>query len=139
MSGRGTVLLIDDDPDIRESLSLVVEDLGFTCVTAKDGSEGLELARTLIPRPKLILLDLMMPGLNGWQFLEERKKVAAVAELPVVVMTAAKNAPVDASQVLSVLIKPITFEQLTGLLGVEEPRPGAAPPAKVRGPGEPVE
>ena len=136
MGSRGTVLLIDDDPDIRESLSLVVEDLGFTCVAAKNGKEGLALARTLAPRPKLILLDLMMPDLNGWQFLEERRKAAVVSEIPVAVMTAAKNAPVDVSQVLAVLIKPISYEQLLGVLGGDEKRPvdgvAAAAPVKAR-------
>lgn len=137
MSSRGTLLLIDDDSDICESLRLVLEDLGFNCVVAKNGKEGLALARTLAPTPKLILLDLMMPDLNGWEFLEQRQKVAVVAEIPVVVMTAAKNAPVDASQVLAVLIKPITYEQLVAVLGAEEPRP--VTPGRVRGAGEPVE
>ena len=128
MSSRGTVLVVDDDADIRESLCQVLDDLGFRPITAKNGLEALQLLRELKPAPRLILLDLMMPDLNGWQFLEERRRAAALAEIPVVVMTAAKNAPVDASQVRAVLIKPITFEQLEAVLGIE---PVAPPQAAV--------
>jgi CheY-like chemotaxis protein len=137
VSHRGTVLLVDDDADIRESLSLVLEDLGFRAVTARNGAEGLALARELQPPPKLILLDLMMPEVDGWQFLTQREQAAAVAGIPVVVMTAVKHAPLEPGQVRAVLIKPITFEQLEAVLGVE---PVGAVRAAARGRvGEPID
>ena len=111
---RGLVLVVDDNEAIRESIGQVLEDLGCEVLTAKNGKDALAwLGRR---RPRLILVDLMMPVMNGWQFLEARSRDASLASIPVAVMTAARDAGVDASAVVEVLTKPVFYDQLAGLL-----------------------
>jgi len=81
------ILIIDDDEAIRTALQLVLENEGYRVFIAENGQEGLELLEN-IPRPDVILLDLMMPVLDGWEFLELRKKDLKLASIPVVVISA---------------------------------------------------
>jgi len=108
---RGCVLIIEDDADIRESVTMALEELGFEVVTAGNGATGLSVMRGLPRPPNLILLDLMMPVMNGWQFLEAMAQDVAFAAVPVVVMSAAKNVPVS-PLVVQALAKPFTYETL---------------------------
>lgn len=82
-----TILIIDDDEAIRLALQAVLEKENFTVFAAANGQEGLELLGN-IPQPCLILLDLMMPVLDGWEFLEIRKKDENISKIPVVVISA---------------------------------------------------
>src|SRR5690349_4088262 len=66
----GPVLVVEDDADIRESVCQILEDEGFPTVGACNGKEALATLRTMEPLPRLILLDLMMPIMNGWEFYE---------------------------------------------------------------------
>ncbi len=68
MAKKPTVLLVDDDPDIREFVTFNLEKEGYAVVTAKDGAEGVEAAKK--HRPDLILLDVMMPGMDGIEACE---------------------------------------------------------------------
>ena len=72
------VMLVNDDDDVREVLRDFVEDLGYRPVVAANGQEALDVIRGLDEPPCVILLDLMMPVMDGWQFLE---RVGADAEL----------------------------------------------------------
>jgi CheY-like chemotaxis protein len=81
------VLIVEDDIDIRDALSQILEEEGFTVSTAANGQEALDLLRSG-PPPRLILLDLMMPVMNGWQFRAAQKQDPALAEIPVVVISA---------------------------------------------------
>ena len=83
----GNILVIDDNPDLRETLVLLLADHGLTVTTVASGREALALLASG-GRPNLILLDLMMPEMNGWQFLEHLRSDAAFASIPVVIMTA---------------------------------------------------
>ncbi len=67
-----TILVIDDDPDLRDYLRMVLEDHGYRVVTACDGQEGLKCA--LAERPHLILCDMMMPKMSGFIVLERIKQ-----------------------------------------------------------------
>jgi adenylate cyclase len=85
-SGFGnTVLVIDDDPAVRDLMRRYLAKEGFDVVTAADGAEGLELARQL--RPALITLDVLMPGLDGWSVLQSLKSAPDLAAIPVVMLT----------------------------------------------------
>lgn len=84
--GRGDmVLVIDDDATVRELMERHISQAGFKVVTAKDGAEGLKLAREL--KPAVITLDVLMPGADGWQVLRELKADSMLAEIPVVMCT----------------------------------------------------
>ena len=81
------ILIVEDEVDIRDSLCEFLELDGFSPVTAVNGLEALKQLRDGL-RPTLILLDLTMPIMNGWQFLEERNQDAMLRAIPVVVLTA---------------------------------------------------
>jgi CheY-like chemotaxis protein len=80
------VLIIEDDPSLREVIAELLEDVGYEVAQARNGLEGLDEASH--HRPDLILLDLMMPAMNGWQFRAAQKEDAALATIPVIVMSA---------------------------------------------------
>jgi CheY-like chemotaxis protein len=80
------VLIVDDDEAIRESMSEVLNDEGLSVRTAANGQEGLERARAL--RPKVIVLDMMMPVVNGWEFLGVLEQDPELKRIPVVQMSA---------------------------------------------------
>ncbi len=85
-TGRGNlVLVIDDDVTVRSLMERHISKDGIKVVTAKDGEEGLKLAREL--NPAVITLDVLMPGADGWQVLKELKADSALAEIPVVMCT----------------------------------------------------
>jgi DNA-binding response OmpR family regulator len=84
---RHPVLIVEDDEDVRESLMQILEDQGIATVTAKNGQEALDLLHDETVRPSLILLDLMMPVMDGWEF-RERIDADVSTPPPVVVMSA---------------------------------------------------
>lgn len=86
MDSRRLVLVIDDDPWIVRSTAMVLEAQGMTVVTAASGAEGIAIARA--QHPSVILLDIMMPGLNGWETLERLKLDTATQDIPVVIFSA---------------------------------------------------
>jgi CheY-like chemotaxis protein len=82
------ILVVDDDRDIRDSLIETLEDHGFRATGAANGAEALEVLRTSPDRPSLILLDLMMPVMDGLEFREQQRKHPSWAHIPVVVISA---------------------------------------------------
>jgi len=80
------VLICDDEPYIRESVSYVARGEGYDVLTAEDGEEGLRLARE--ERPDLVFLDLMMPRLNGFQVCQALKGDTATQGIHVIILTA---------------------------------------------------
>lgn len=104
------VLLVDDDEDIREALRAILEDEGFAVRVAVDGSDALASLRSGL-RPDVILLDLMMPVMSGWQFRSAQRQDPALAAIPVVVLSAVHEQPDDLSVVAS-LRKPIDIDRL---------------------------
>src|SRR6185503_2520052 len=85
VSTTETVLVIDDDPPIRDLVQRFLLRAGFRVVAASSGEEGLRLAREL--RPDVITLDVLMPGLDGWSVLAALKADAELADIPVVMLT----------------------------------------------------
>jgi CheY-like chemotaxis protein len=103
-----SVLLVEDDKDIREAVSAVLEAEGYTVLTAANGKEALEALDRA--QPCVVLLDLMMPVMDGWAFLAEVKKSRRLQDLPVVVVSAYSER--RAEGVKRVLKKPLDVNQL---------------------------
>ena len=82
----GKVLVVDDEAEIRELCRVNLEFEGFDVVEAKNGSEALEMARR--HHPDLVFLDLMMPGVDGWEVLHTLKTDDELARIPVILLTA---------------------------------------------------
>ena len=114
MGDRFTVLVVDDDLDIRETLRDILEAEGFPVICAADGSEALSMLANE-PRPRLIVLDLMMPVMSGWEFLAVIRDDAALAGIPVAVISASggRTAPLGATCFLR---KPIELSTLLSLV-----------------------
>jgi len=109
------VLVVEDDPDIRDATAILLEDEGYRVEQAENGLRALELIRAG-SLPSLILLDLMMPVMDGHEFLSQLRALEGeAAKLPVVVMTAAHNPLVpEAKQVIR---KPYSVESLLDAVG----------------------
>lgn len=107
-----SVLVVDDNDDIRETLTELLEEFGYTAVGAANGEAALERLREV--RPELILLDLSMPIMNGPQFREAQLADPAIASIPVVVMSAADQAADKASgmRIAGLLSKPAKLQEL---------------------------
>jgi CheY-like chemotaxis protein len=110
----GPVLIVEDDPDIRESVRQLLELEGYETATAENGQEALALLAR-IERPCVILLDLMMPVISGWQLLEVLKRDATLADIPVVITSAVASSqiPPGATRVLR---KPIPVPLLLSVV-----------------------
>jgi len=80
------IIAIDDDPEMAGLISMVLETAGFTVVTANGVFDGMKAIASA--NPDLVLLDIMMPGVNGWQFCEALRENEGTAEIPVVFVTA---------------------------------------------------
>ncbi|MBX6770188.1 MAG: response regulator [Chloroflexi bacterium] len=80
-----TILVVDDDPDICEIVRVNLEGAGYDVVVAADGAAGLAAAREILP--DLIILDVLLPELDGWQVLEALERDPATAGRPVVMLT----------------------------------------------------
>ena len=116
------VLVVDDDPDIRETLREVIEAEGCEVITAAHGRAALDVLMTGV-MPSLIVLDLMMPTMSGWDVLAALRGDRALAEIPVAVISASggRTPPLGATHFLK---KPIDLDDLLDV--VRDPRPHAA-------------
>lgn len=90
--GDCQILIVEDDEEIRLALTDVLEDHGFQAVTAVNGKAALELLGNSLRHPDLILLDLMMPVMDGATFRENQLKNPRLADIPVVVISAFTDA-----------------------------------------------
>ena len=115
---RGRVLIVEDDSDLRETLSQILTDEGYRVWSAEHGQAALDCLSDG-SKPCLILLDLTMPVMNGWQFRAEQREDPDLCEIPVVVISAGANL---ADQVVPLGIhvfirKPIQLGQLLATVG----------------------
>ncbi len=111
MTAPRVILVVDDDTDLRETLGELLTNEGYGTHLCENGRAALEFLRQG-GRPELILLDLMMPEMNGWQFREEQLKDAALREIPVVVMTASRGFDGHAIAAEEILYKPVGLGEL---------------------------
>jgi CheY-like chemotaxis protein len=116
-----TVLLVEDDDDIAETLAELLCEVGRQVVMAKDGEQALEKLKAIEP-PCLILLDLLMPRMDGFQFLERLKEHPHSAEFSVLV-TSAHDRLTEAAQyagVVGALRKPFELEELLARIAEDD-------------------
>ena len=112
------LLLVEDDRDLREALCQLLSDSGYDVVCAENGREALEYL-VGAPPPCVVLLDLMMPVMNGWEFRAEQSKNQMISDIPVVVVTADGRADLKALAlgVDDYLRKPIQIDRLLDVVG----------------------
>ena len=116
LPGIGTVLVIDDEPGVRDLMQRFLVREGFRVVTAAGGEDGLRRAREL--RPDAITLDVMMPGMDGWAVLSALKSEPDLADIPVVMLTIVDDKNLGyALGAADYLTKPIDRERLVAVLG----------------------
>jgi len=110
MASRATVMVVEDDHDIRDSLGIALSDAGYEVVDASNGRIALDrLATTL---PEVILLDLMMPVLNGLEFLVEFRKNPQWTQIPIIVASANRGYDAEDLGTFAVLRKPLDLDLL---------------------------
>jgi CheY-like chemotaxis protein len=112
------VLVVDDDPAIRDFLTEILKDEGYAVVAAADGQEALDRLQEPSLTPCLIVLDLMMPKMNGWQFRAAQQHDPALTSIPVVVLSARPDIATEAAMVgvNAYLPKPIDLNILVDIV-----------------------
>jgi len=109
------VLIVDDDEDVQQTLRMTLTDEGYEVLCAHNGAEALAIIERL-PRPCLILLDLIMPVMNGWEFRARQSSDPRLAHFPVVVMTATKTLEAAAIDAADLLHKPLELPELLAVV-----------------------
>jgi CheY-like chemotaxis protein len=102
-----SILLIEDDDSIREITQELLESEGYGVATAANGQAALEVLSGMNPLPCLILLDLMMPVMDGWQFMEKKRLDPRLNAIPVVAFSALEERKISAAKTDDVIRKPI--------------------------------
>ena len=125
---RPLVLVVDDDDAIREGLRDILAEAGFDTLGARHGLEALKVLAAMATAPTFILLDLMMPVMDGWTFCDTRRKIRDFKEVPVIAISAVEisesNRPVGIDAFLA---KPIDVEKFARLAARLCGRTGARP------------
>lgn len=125
-SARRDILIVDDDPDIRDALGECLRYEGYSVHAAADGRDALDRLEFGL-KPDLILLDLMMPVLNGFDVLAALKKRPDWSAIPVVVVSANRGYQAgDLAGAVDVLRKPVNMERLLAVVE-QSASPAAAP------------
>ena len=109
------ILIVEDDDGAREALADCLELEGFSVASARNGKEALDYLHRA-PPPKLILLDLFMPVMTGWEFRDAQKKDAAIADIPVVVVTAFSAGITRQIDAALVMHKPLDLDRLVTVI-----------------------
>ncbi len=114
MEGRAdcrTILIVEDDADIRETLQHLLEASGYRAAPASNGKVALDLIDTM-GRPCLILLDLMMPVMDGWAFLSALDQNDGLADVPIVIVSAYTDKVASLERAQQILKKPVDIHAL---------------------------
>jgi CheY-like chemotaxis protein len=106
-----TVLVVEDDADMRELMNQFLHLEGFSATTARNGREALALLRSGV-QPTVILLDLMMPVMDGWAFRREQQSDPEIAKIPVVVLSAAGIDRISEIDAAASFTKPVNFDRV---------------------------
>ena len=110
----GCVLIVDDDPEIREVMAAVIASEGYAVETAANGAEALEMLQTI--QPALIFLDIQMPIMDGAEFRQAQRQDRDLIRIPTIVMTAANVEPMLDLAVEETLRKPAHKEAVLAIV-----------------------
>lgn len=110
MASAGTILVVDDDAEIRDTLTSLLQHEGYTVLRAENGVQALEQLRR--DHPNVMLLDLMMPVMSGWEVLEELEESGELGRIPIIVVSA-----MCAPGARACLRKPVDLEELLAVVG----------------------
>ncbi|HBE88327.1 MAG TPA: response regulator [Elusimicrobia bacterium] len=118
MKGRSMILVVDDDKKTCRLISAALAAKGYGTAVAYNGREALDYLKGADRRPSLILLDLMMPEMNGWEFRKAQQSDPALADIPVAIITGLEGGGEGVSSIgaVDVLYKPSRIENLTALV-----------------------
>jgi CheY-like chemotaxis protein len=113
-----SILIVEDQPEIRAVISDILEEEGYLVASVANGMEALTYLRKYAARTGLILLDLGMPVMTGWEFREEQQRDPALAKIPVIIMSALPdlNRKAGALEATDYLDKPIELDTLLGMV-----------------------
>jgi CheY-like chemotaxis protein len=111
MQAHEPIVVVDDDTDVREALGEVLAEEGYATRLFENGRAALDYLKHDSNHPALILLDLMMPEMSGWQFREEQLRDERLRDIPVIVITASRFGG-GSIQAREVLFKPVGLGEL---------------------------
>jgi CheY-like chemotaxis protein len=112
---RCPVLIVEDDEDLREMMAQMLTLEGFESAAVANGREALEYLQDA-EKPDVILLDLMMPVMDGWEFRRQQQADPAIAPVPVIVLSALDQARASTLEANAFLKKPLDFDHLLSLV-----------------------
>lgn len=107
------ILVIEDDAAIRQTMKDILEIQGYHVFLAANGKEGTDQLRAIAPNPCAILLDLMMPEMNGWQFLDFQRNDPKLRGIPVIICSAYEESAKSVKP-QAFVSKPVQLDQLLG-------------------------
>jgi CheY-like chemotaxis protein len=111
-----TVMVVDDDPLIRESLSELLDEKGYSVLKAENGRKALDVLKSIPQPPCMVVLDLAMPVVNGREFLKFRAADPALRQIPVVVVSGSLVPPMPLEGVEAFLPKPVEVDRLLAII-----------------------
>jgi CheY-like chemotaxis protein len=119
LASRRTVLVVEDDPDTLDAIASILEDAGYDVLRAANGREALRRLDDCEGRCDLILLDLLMPVMNGWDFRRRQRETPAFADIPVYLMSAGAHLAVvrDELQAAGCVPKPVDASEILDVVG----------------------
>lgn len=121
------ILIVDDEPNLVDMMSQILQDEGFAVTTAQDGVEALEAMRDGL-RPCLTFVDLMMPRMSGWELRAQMLADPTLADIPVAIVSAfSASADMEALRPAAVLPKPFSLHDVLAVAD-EHCRSGPVPP-----------
>jgi CheY-like chemotaxis protein len=110
------VLIVEDDAEVREMMAQMLTMEGFAPLEAGDGLEALEKLSRGGPLPSVILLDMMMPRMDGWGFVERQSQDPSIAGIPVIVVSAAPADRLRTIAAAAVFQKPLDYDRLLAVV-----------------------